>query len=514
MAGKLFLVGAGPGDPGLLTVKGKRCLEQADVVIYDYLANPRLLDHAPAAAVRLLVGKHGGGTRVEQDVINALIIEHAQQGKTVVRLKGGDPFVFGRGGEEAEAAQAAGIDFEIVPGVTSAVAVPAYAGIPLTHRELASNVIFTTGYEYPAKAELAVHWSELARSGSTLVILMTQRQLRTNMRQLVTGGLAAETPAAVIQWGTRADQRTVVGTVATIAALAEQQGIRPPALAVVGHVVTLREKLNWFERKPLFGRRIVVTRARAQAGQFADLLEAMGAEVIPFATIELLPAPPAALDAAIRRAAEFDWVVFTSANGVRVFFDRMHTIGADVRDWHRARFAAIGPQTAKALQAYAVRVETTAEEYRAEGLIAALAHTDMRGQRILLPRAAGARAVLPVQLRARGAQVEEVITYTSMLPAGDAEELRTRLLAGEADLVTFTSSSTVHNFVAALGSGSGQLLARLTVGCIGPITAETARSYGMDVAIQPRAYTVPAFVEAIVSHYAAAAPRAQVAGGP
>src|SRR5579862_5094900 len=238
MAGKLYLVGAGPGDPGLLTLKGRRCLEQANVVIYDYLANPRLLDYTQADCECILVGKHGGGARVEQATINGLILEHAGQGKTVVRLKGGDPFVFGRGAEEAAEAHAAGIDFEIVPGVTAATAVPAYAGIPLTHRDLASNVIFTTGYEQP-KPEAAVHWSELARSGSTLVILMTQRQLRNNMKQLIAGGLDCETPVAIIQWGTRAEQRTVCGTAGSIAALAERNDIKPPALAVVGAVVTL-----------------------------------------------------------------------------------------------------------------------------------------------------------------------------------------------------------------------------------------------------------------------------------
>ena len=280
MAGKLYLVGAGPGDPGLLTVKGKRCLERADMVIYDYLANPRLLDFARADAERRLVSKHGGGARVEQETVNALIIEHARQGKVVVRLKGGDPFIFGRGAEEAAAARAAGIEFEIVPGVSSAIAVPAYAGIPLTHRELASNVIFTTGYEYPTKTEAAVHWSELARSGSTLVILMTQRQLSANMSKLIGGGLDPETPVAIIESGTRADQRTVVGTAATIAALAAEQDIKPPALAVVGAVVRLREQLSWFERKPLFGRRIVITRPRAQGTEFAEQLEAWGAEVV------------------------------------------------------------------------------------------------------------------------------------------------------------------------------------------------------------------------------------------
>jgi uroporphyrinogen III methyltransferase/synthase len=411
--------------------------------------------------------------------------------------------VFGRGAEEAEAAGAAGVEFEIVPGVSAAIAVPAYAGIPLTHRQFASNVIFTTGYEYPTKPEPAVHWSQLARSGSTLVILMTQRQLNENMNKLMAGGLDPQTPVAVIEWGTRADQRTVTGSAATIAALARQHDIKPPALAVVGAVVRLREQLNWFERKPLFGRRIVITRPRPRAAEFAELLEASGAEVVPFPTIETT-APPSlvALDDAIRRAGEFDWVVFTSANGVRVFCERLQMLGADLRDWHRASFAAIGPQTARALRTYCVRVDTVPAEYRAEAVAAALARIGVAGKRILLPRAAGARAVLPQQLREHGATVDDVPTYTTALPRERTQELRDLLGRGAVDLVTFTSSSTVHNFVTLLNGGLTDMLRDLTVGCIGPVTAETARSYGMRVAIQPETYTVAAFAAAIVTFFA------------
>jgi len=503
VTGKVYLVGAGPGDPGLFTLKGKRCLEQADVVIYDYLANPRLLDYAPAGALRVEVGKHGGGARVSQDVITAMIIEHARAGRAVVRLKGGDPFVFGRGAEEAEAVRDAGLDFEIVSGVSSAIAVPAYAGIPLTHRLFASNVIFTTGYEYPTKEEPAVRWTELARSGSTLVIFMATRQLQASMAKLAAGGLALHTPVAVVRWGTRASQHTIIGTVGTIAGLAEAEHLQPPAIAVVGEVVRLRERLNWFERKPLFGRRVVVTRPRAQAAEFAEQLEAWGAEVIPFPTIEtVLPVTLAALDDALRRATDFDWVVFTSVNGVRVFFDRLREIGADVRDWHRARLAAIGPQTAKALQRYGVRVETIPEEFRAEAVVAELVRAGVSGKRILLPRAAAARDVLPVQLREHGAIVEEVATYTTTMPAF-APELRALLLDGQADLVTFTSSSTVQNFAAIFQEQIPQVLAHAAVGCIGPVTADTARQLGIRVDIQPQTYTIPAFVAAIVQYYTA-----------
>jgi len=503
MPGKVYLVGAGPGDPGLLTLKGKRCLEQADVVIYDYLANPRLLDYAPPQALRLLVGKHGGGSRVDQTTINRLILEHAREERVVVRLKGGDPFIFGRGGEEAEVLHDAGIDFEIVPGVSSAIAVPAYAGIPLTHRDFASNVIFTTGYEYPDKGEPAVHWDALARSGSTLVVLMTIQQLGANMERLMAGGLAPSMPVALIRWGTRAEQQTLVGTAATIAALAKDRRLQPPAIAIVGEVVRLREKLNWFERKPLFGKRIVITRPREQASEFAELLEAWGAEVIAFPTIETIPpACLAALDDAIRRASEFDWVIFTSANGVRLFFERLQTLGADIREWHRARFAAIGPQTAKAVQAFCVRVDAMPDDYRAEGVVAAMAEIGVTGKRILLPRAGGAREVLPIQLQALGALVEEVVTYLTVPARSNPQELRDLLLRGQADLITFTSSSTVHNFVKIFNGQLGDVLRHAAIGCIGPITADTARSYGMQVTIQPQVYTVPAFADAIVRHYA------------
>jgi uroporphyrinogen III methyltransferase/synthase len=504
MAGKVYIVGAGPGDPGLLTIKGKRRLEEADVVIFDYLANPRLLDWAPAQAERILVGKHGGGKKVEQDVINRLLVEHASKGRTVVRLKGGDPFVFGRGGEEAEMLHNAGIEFEIVPGISAAIAVAGYAGIPVTHRDFASNVVITTGYEYPAKHEAAVHWHELARAGSTLVILMTTRQLRHNMDQLLAGGIAPSTPAAVIEWGTRADQRTTVGTVATLGTLADEQRIKPPAIAIVGNVVRLRAALKWFERKPLFGRRIVITRPRRQADDFARLLEDDGAEVVPFPTIETVAAPSIAqVDDAVKRAAEFDWLIFTSANGVRFFFERLQQIGSDVRVWHRSRLAAIGPQTAREIERHCLRVDLIPEDYRAEGVIAALAEMGIAGKRFLLPRAAGARPVLPQQLTALGATVEEIITYESVHPRESIAEIVEMMAGGEIDALTFTSSSTVHNFATSVGRDDlARLAGKTAIACIGPITADTAKSYGLQTAVQPATYTVPAFAAALSAYFA------------
>jgi len=514
MAGKVFLVGAGPGDPGLLTLKGRRCLTTADVVVYDYLANPRLLDHARSDAERLLVGKHGGGPRVDQDVINALLIERARRGLVVVRLKGGDPFIFGRGGEEAEALQAAGIAFEIVPGVSSAVAVPAYAGIPLTHRELASRVVFTTGYEQPGTAGDVVPWEGIAAPRTTLVVLMTQRQLAHNLQRLVAAGLPATTPAAVIEWGTWADQRTIVGTVADLAERAAAAGLQPPALAVVGDVVELRSRLNWFEAKPLFGRRIVLTRPRRQAGTFADALEAAGAEVVPFPTIETVPPDTyEPLDDALRRPAAFDWVVFTSVNGVDAFMTRRRALGGDIRAWHAARIAAIGPQTAQALTDLGLQVAVLPDEYRAEAVVAALREAGVSGGRVLLPRAARARDVLPRELQRLGATVEDVAAYQTVLPAlPDTDAVRALFARGRVDLVTFTSSSTVHNFAAVFGADCPAVLGPAPVGCIGPVTADTARGYGLTVAVQPTAYTIPAFTDAIIAYFRTAPRRPQRSG--
>ncbi|MGH7786281.1 MAG: uroporphyrinogen-III C-methyltransferase [Candidatus Binatia bacterium] len=506
--GTVYLVGAGPGAPGLLTLDGQRCLQRADVVVYDYLANPCLLDHAPAQVERVLVGKHGGGARVEQTVITALLIERARRGLQVVRLKGGDPFVFGRGGEEAEALAEAGVPFVVVPGVSAAVAVPAYAGIPLTHRDLASSFTVLTGYEYPDKQELAVHWDAVSQRGNTLVFLMTTRQLEANMARLLAHGVAPDTPAAVIRWGSMAEQETVVGTVADIAARAMARHLQPPAVAVVGQVVALRERLQWFERRPLFGRRIVVTRPRAQAAGFIDTLAAAGADVLACPTIEIV-APPSwqPLDEAIARLASYDWLVLTSVNGVAKFFERLAAGRRDVRALHGVRLAAVGPETAAALEARGLLVDVVPQEFRAEGVAAAMTAAGIAGARVLLARAAEAREILPRLLREAGAAVDEVASYTTVPPRTDASEVRARLADGTVDLVTFTSSSTVRNFLALVGADAAALLSRTAIGCIGPITADTARAAGLTVALQPSAYTIPAFTAAILAHFAAAAPR-------
>jgi uroporphyrinogen III methyltransferase/synthase len=507
MTGRVYLVGAGPGDPGLLTVRAERCLATADVVVHDYLVGPRLLAQVrPGAEVIALEQSADEAERPGPSAIVDLLVGHARAGKMVVRLKNGDPFLFGRGAEEVEALGSAGVPFEIVPGVSAALAVPAYAGIPLTHRDHASLVTIATGHQAGADRPAALPWEALARRGGTLVFLMGMRQLPVIMAELVRHGLAADTPAAAVQWGTTGRQATVVATAGTLAAQVQARGLGPPGVVVVGTVVDLRARASWFERRPLFGRCVVVTRPRAQAGTLIQLLEAEGAEVIPFPTIALGPPPdPAVLDRAVAASAGYDWILFTSANGVQAFFERFAALGRDVRELVRVRLGAIGPATAAELERRLLRPSVLPDDHRAEGLLAALAGEDLRGRRLLLPRAAGARAILPRTLEARGAVVDEVIAYRAVPPAdAGAAGLRAALAAGTVDALTFTSSSTVRHFadllgateVARLGGEGGPVIA-----CIGPVTAATARELGLRVAVMPARYTVPALARALVEHF-------------
>ena len=503
VAGKVYLVGAGPGDPGLLTLKGRRCLEDADVVVYDYLVSRGVLDYTRAGAQMIYVGKRSGGSVVKQEEVNRLIVDCARDGKVVVRLKGGDPFVLGRGGEEAAALAAAGIDFEVVPGVTSAVAVPAYAGIPVTHRDLSSAVTIVTGHKEVWEGAARIDWQGLARGLGTVVFLMGTRQLRHNMARLLDHGLSPGTPVALVRGGTGPDQETLEGTAADIADRAEARGFEPPAVVVVGDVVRLRGRLRWFETKPLFGRRVLVTRARHQARAFADLLESQGATVILLPTIEIKPPEDyGPLDRALAGIEDYDWVVFTSVNGVGSFCGRLDAAGKDLRGLGGARIAAIGPETARALRTAHLKADALPTQYRAEALLPALG--DVRGLRILLPRAAGAREVLPEELRRKGAEVDDVPAYRTGLPQGAAPELRALLAEGKIDLVTFTSPSTVRHFVTMSGGGSTRdLLGKTAVGCIGPVTAEAARARGLEVHVQPEEYAVAALTRAIVEHFTA-----------
>jgi uroporphyrinogen III methyltransferase/synthase len=503
-SGKVYLVGAGPGDPGLLTLKGKECLEAADVVLYDYLANPVLLQYAPATAERIYVGRRGRGQYQDQADINRLLIERAKEGNVVIRLKGGDPFVFGRGGEEAEAVAAAGVDFELVPGVTSAVAVAAYAGIPVTHRTLASTVTFVTGHEDPTKPAALLEWPKLASASGTLVFMMGMKNLPSIVKQLLSEGRSPDTPVAAIRWGTKAAQQTIVGTLGDIVAKTEAVNLEPPTVIVVGEVVRLRGQLNWFETKPLFGKRVVLTRAQEQAKEFSQLLAAYGAEPVEVPTIQIMPPNSwRATDDAMTRLSTYQWLIFTSVNGVRPFMDRLHAAGKDARALANLRLCAIGPRTAQELGTYGLTPDVIPTEFQAEGVLAALAHVGVRGNHILIPRAEVAREILPAQLRELGAIVEVIPVYRTIAPAVDVASLTQQLHDGQVAVVTFTSSSTVRNFVELLGGKDKvrPLLAGVVVACIGPITARTAEEYGMTVMVTPDENTVPALAEAIVRHF-------------
>ncbi len=498
--GKVYLIGAGPGDPGLFTLKGKRCLEEADVVVYDYLANPRLLRYAKPNAELIYVGKQADQHTLPQEKIGRLLVARASEGKVVARLKGGDPFIFGRGGEEAEELAAAGIPFEVVPGVTSAVAAPAYAGIPLTHRDFTSTVAFVTGHEDPAKEETSIAWDKIATGIGTLVFFMGVGQLPEIVGKLMRHGRSPSTPAAVIRWGTRAEQEVVTGTLADLAD--KCRGMKPPALIVVGEVVALREKLRWFEALPLAGKRILITRAREQASSFAAVLEAAGAEVVEFPTITFTaPESWAPLDAAIGRLREYRWVIFTSANGVRFFWQRLQAAGRDIRDLAGITVCAIGPATAAALHSLGIRADIVPTEFKAEALVEAIGTDDLRGSRVLLARAAESREVIPEELTRRGALVDVVPAYRTVKGAPDTEGLRTMLRDGKIHAVTFTSSSTVKHFLDLVGEEARELLKSVVVASIGPITAETAARHGIVSHVVPENYTIPALADALIRHF-------------
>lgn len=503
MGGKVFLVGAGPGDPGLITVKGLRLIQEAEVVIYDFLASPELLKHIPPETEIIYVGKKGGDHTLPQGEINQLIIDRARLGKRVVRLKGGDPFIFGRGGEEAEELARAHISFEIVPGVTSAIAVPAYAGIPLTHRRYNTSVAFFTGHEDPLKEAPSQELEKQAAGGQTLVFLMGVKNLPAIVERLIRHGRDPETPAALIRWGTTPRQRTITGTLTTMVQKAEEAALLPPAILVVGKVVELRKTLNWFEIRPLLGKNIVVTRTRNQASDLVERLAALGAECLEFPTIRI--APPAdwsGLDRAIRRIEEYNWILFTSPNSVRFFFDRLENIGLDLRILKGLKIGVIGPATAQALAYLHLRPDLIPEKYQAEHLLEALSHIPFSNQKVLIPRAEQAREVLPEGLRQMGAEVSVVPAYQTLPVLEGKGPLMEKLDRGEVDCLTFTSSSTVINFLALFPRQEIlPLLKKVSVACIGPITAQTARDNGLQVTVTAEDYTIPGLVQAIEKYY-------------
>jgi uroporphyrinogen III methyltransferase / synthase len=501
--GPVYLVGAGPGDPGLLTLKAQRCIEKGDVIIYDNLANRIFLEYARENAERIYVGKEGGRHTLGQDKINALIVEKALQGLTVVRLKGGDPFIFGRGGEEAQVLVKAGIAFEVIPGVTSAIAVPAYAGIPLTHREHASTVAFITGHEDPTKETSDIAWDKLATGAGTLVFLMGVGNLEKIALRLMENGRGPETPVAVIRMGTVPEQRSMTGRLQDIAEIAVREKIRAPAVIVVGEVVRLHKELNWFEEKPLFGKKIIVTRAREQASEFLYALSEMGAQCLEFPTIKIIPPESwEGLEKSIRDIETYQWLIFTSVNGVKYFFDRLEVLGRDVRDLKGVKIAAIGPATAEAVRSKGLRIDLVPEEYRAESVIEAFRKEDIRGKRFLLPRAREAREILPQDLVKLGAVVDVVEAYRTVKPEEDREAIMGMLKRGDVHMVTFTSSSTVSNFVGMFqGAPLLDWMEEVAVACIGPVTAKGAEETGLKVSLVAPEYTIPSLTKAIVDFF-------------
>ena len=497
--GIVFLVGSGPGDPGLITVRGVECLNRAEVVVYDYLANEQLLNHAPPDAERIYAGKIGGRHNQGQDEINNLLVQKGQEGKIVVRLKGGDPFVFGRGGEECEALHAAGIPFEIVPGVTAAVGAAAYAGIPLTHREYTASVTLVTGQEGKDKEESTIDWERLSLGNGTVVFYMGVTTLRRNMERLIQNGRCPQTPVALVRWGTTPRQEVLSGTLDTIADLADARGFKPPAVTIVGQVVTLREKLRWFDGRPLFGKQLMVTRAANQAGEFAAMLAERGATVLECPTINLVaPEQWQDLDYALHNLSSYDWLILTSGNAVRFFFQRLDTLGLDARALGACRVCALGPKTAMAIRACGIRPDLLSADYKAEGVVAEFAKMDIAGKKILYPRADRAREAIPRELGRMGALMDSPVAYRTVLPDSLPPEAISALEKRSVDCITFTSSSTVQNLAALLGTERMlDMLNGVKVASIGPITSQSCRELGLKVDIEPSEYTLAALTNAV-----------------
>jgi uroporphyrinogen III methyltransferase/synthase len=501
--GTVYLIGAGPGDPGLITLRAVECLKRAEVVVYDQLVSETILEHASIDAERIYAGKKGGCHSLPQEDINRLLVEKAKQGKTVARLKGGDPYIFGRGGEEASYLFSEGIPFEVVPGVSSASAAPAYAGIPLTDRRHNSAVTLITGHEDPTKAESSIRWDLIAPGSDTLVFLMGVKNLPGIVENLIRYGRPKDTPVAIVQQGTTPRQKTIAGTLGDIVDLAERSGVKPPSITIVGSVVTLREQLNWFEKRPLFGRRIVVTRSRQQASTFLSMLQELGAEALAFPTIETIPPESwEPLDEALKHISRYHWIIFTSVNGVINFKERLWKQELDARSLSGIRIGAIGPATAERLEAMGLRPDLVPSEYRAEAVIQGMRNLIGPGVRVLIPRALQAREILPEELRRAGAEVDVVPAYQTVLPKSRQEHMIKLFMEGKIDLVAFTSSSTVANFARMFPQKNlGGLLKGVAIACIGPITAETAGGFGLETHIQPRDYTITGLVEAIVNYF-------------
>lgn len=506
-SGKVYLVGAGPGDPGLITVRGRYLLEKAEVLVYDYLASKKLLKHVPKDCLLIYAGKRGGVKHTHtQEEINQMLVDHAKSGKVVVRLKGGDPFIFGRGGEEVQELYKAGVNFEVVPGVTSATAAATYAGIPITHRDFTASVAFLTGHEDPTKEDSNIDWSKLATGAGTLVVYMGIKNLPIIVKNLLKHGRDPKTPVAVVRWASTPEQRSVVGTLETIADVVRDAEITPPSLIIVGEVVSLKESVDWFEKRPLFGRKIIVTRTREQASELMAGLEESGANCIEYSTINITPVDNyEVLDGELERLNEYHWILFTSLNGVKYFFERLFEKGMDARDLKGPDIGVVGKSTADYLLQYGLNADLIPSVFTGEGLAESLLDQGIEGRNILIPRAQQAREILPETLRGAGAQVTVAPVYQNVPPVGRKEALREDLEAGNVDMLTFTSSSTVRNFLTMVDAESEEellsLLGGVKIAAIGPITAKTVTDNGLQVDIQPEEYTIPAMVEAIVDYF-------------
>ena len=502
-SGIVYLVGAGPGDPSLITLRGMEYLQRAEVVVYDYLANEQLLNHAPAKAELIYAGKVGGRHNQGQDEINNVLIKKAKEGKVVVRLKGGDPFVFGRGGEECEALRDAGIPFEVVPGVTAAVGASAYSGIPLTHRDITASVAFVTGQEGKDKEESNIDWDRLSLGGGTVVFYMGITTLRRNMQRMMEHGRPSETPVALVRWATTPSQQVLVGTLADIADRADECSFKPPAITIVGEVVALREKLKWFDKRTLCGKKIIVTRAAEQAGEFSGKLTVRGATVLECPTIRLVePESWQLLDLAIRELHDYDWLVLTSANAVRFFFQRLESLGLDARALAKCRICAVGSRTADEVRTFGIKPDLVPADYQAEGVVEEFSRLDMINSRVLYPRADKARDVIPRELKRLGAHVDSPIVYRNIFPERLPPETLFALEKRSVDCITFTSSSTVQNLAAMLGEElMFDLLKGVIVASIGPITSKSCRDLGLKVDVEPGKHTMDALVEALEAHF-------------
>lgn len=499
--GIVYLVGAGPGDIGLLTVKGMRCLRKADVVIYDFHLNAQILNYIDHDAEFIYAGKRGGHHTMTQDEINQAIVDKAKEGKTVCRLKGGDPFVFGRGGEEAESLVREGIRFEVVPGISSSIAAPAYAGIPLTHRKYSSTFAVIPGYEDTTKENSSVDWSKLATGVGTLVFLMAVKNIEEVAKKLIANGRPKETPVAIVRWGTRPEQVTITGTLETISSLAKDRDIRPPAAMVVGEVVRLREQLKWYEEKPLFGHRVLVT--REQSAGFEEL-EDLGAEIMEFPTIKIIPVEDhAEVDRCINDIETYDWIVLTSANGVNCFFRRLFHIGRDIRDLKGIGICAVGEKTAEAIKQYGIHVDLIPKQFRAEGLIQAFTDLynegDLKDLRILLPRAEQARELFPERMRELGAHVDVPPIYKSIKPDIHGKRMQRFLRERKITIATFTSAATFHNFCEIMGDDAIDYLKSTAIAVIGGVTKKAIEEKGLSVQIMPEKSTVNDMVKAIIA---------------